>query len=455
LQALSNIFWPAWQLRSNQNRCRALKVEAIDILGQEGDGNGAGTRMARVVCCGRTWLCPTVLLIMCGGFVFRPNVLGAQTVEANRQIASEAHAAASPQSLATIPFELYGNQIFVRVRINNSGPFWFVVDSGAGGWIVDRAHAVRLGLRLEQETAQGTGAGTGSYDVSYVKDVTFSLAEFTIPVPLIGVIDLSNNRSQIGREIEGLVGYDFFEKFIVEIDYEAKIIRLFDPKTYHYSGVGETIPITVDLEARNPFLTAEITVQGTPPQSRKLLIDTGSNDTLDDSFIAKSTGPQREVVSGVGLGKEFKSTVGKVSRVRLGRVSFENVYAGAGGVALIGGEILRRFTVIFDYAHSYMILEPNQHLKDAFLWDASGILSLRLVPESGKFSVNSVLHGSPASESGLREGDLIQSIDGLSSEHFTLQQVQSIFLRVGAEHHLTVQRGNQLLQVDLRLRKLL
>jgi hypothetical protein len=400
-------------------------------------------------------LWPTALLMMSGWFVIQPSLLEAQAVQTSLQIASQAHSAASSQSLATIPFELYGNQIFVRARVNNSGPFWFVVDSGAGGWIVDRAHAARLGLRLEQETAQGTGAGSGAYDVSYVKDVTFSLAEFSIPVPLIGVIDLSNNRSQIGREIEGLVGYDFFEKFIVEIDYEAKIIRLFDPRTYRYTGVGETLPITVDRTARNPFLTAEITLQGAAPQSRKLLIDTGSNDTLDDSLVAKSTGPQREVVSGVGLGKEFKSTVGIVSRIRLGSVSFENVYAGAGGVALVGGEILRRFTVIFDYAHGHLILEPNQHIKDAFLWDASGIVSLRLIPESGKFLINSVLRGSPASEAGLREGDSIQSIDGLSSEHFTLQQVESLFLRVGAEHHLTVQRGNQLLKIDIRLRKLL
>jgi len=403
---------------------------------------------------GAPWVWPTVLLVSIW-FVIRPSLLEAQAVPTSQRVASQAPSAASSRSLATIPFELYGNQVFVRVRVNRSGPFWFVVDSGAGGWIVDRAHAVHLGMRLEQETAQGTGAGSGTYDVSYAKDVTFSLSEFNILVPLIGVIDLSNNRSQIGREIEGLVGYDFFEKFIVEIDYEAKIIRLFDPKTYHYSGVGETLPITVDRTARNPFLTAEITLQGAAPQSRKLLIDTGSNDTLDDSFVAKSTGPQREVVSGVGLGKEFKSTVGIVSRVKLGGVSFENVYAGAGGVALVGGEILRRFTVIFDYAHGHMILEPNQHFDDAFLWDASGIVSLRLVPESGKFLINSVLQGSPAGEAGLREGDVIESIDGLSSQHFTLQQVESIFHRLGAAHHLAVRRGKQLLEFDLILRKLL
>jgi hypothetical protein len=406
-----------------------------------------------VVCCGKAWLWPTVLLIICGGFVIRPNALEAQTAQDGHRIPPGQHAAAG-HSLATIPFELYGNQIFVRLRVNNSGPFWFVVDSGAGGWIVDRAHAVRLALHLEQEAAQGTGAGSGTYDVSYVKNVTFSLSGFTISVPLIGVIDLSNNKSQIGREIEGLIGYDFFEKFIVEIDYEAKLIRLFDPKTYRYSGVGESIPITVDRDARNPFLTAEITVQGAAPQSRRLLIDTGSNDTVDDSFVAKSTGPQREIISGVGLGKEFKSTVGIASRLKLGGMSFENVYAGAGGVPLVGGEILRRFTVIFDYAHERMILEPNQHLKDAFPWNASGIVSLRLA-ESGKFLINSVLQESPASEAGLREGDSIESIDGLSSEHFTLQQVQSLFLRVGAEHRLTVRRGSELLKIDIKFRQLL
>ncbi|MGD0508018.1 MAG: aspartyl protease family protein [Terriglobales bacterium] len=397
-----------------------------------------------------------MLLTLSGWVVTLPNRAASQTpaVGTSSKVVSEARSSSSSRSLATIPFELFFNEIYVRVRVNNSEPLWFVVDSGAGGWIVDRAHATQLGLHLEQDTAQGTGAGSGTYDVSYVKDVTFSLSDFNIPVPLIGVIDLSAHKSQIGREIQGLVGFDFFEKFIVEIDYESKVIRLFDPKAYRYLGSGENIPIIVDQDARVPYFTAEITVPGAAPHSRKLLIDTGSNDALDDSFVAQSIGPMIETVGGVGLGKEFKFDVGKVSRLKLGEISFEDINAGAGGVALVGGEILRRFTVIFDFAHSRMILEPNRHLKDAFLFDASGV-TLQLVPESGNFSVHSVMQGSPASEAGLREGDLIQSIDGLPSEHYTLPQVGSIFRRVGAEHHLTVRRGNQLLELDIKLRKLL
>jgi hypothetical protein len=34
--------------------------------------------------------------------------------------------------------------------------------------------------------------------------------------------------------------------------------------------------------------------------------------------------------------------------------------------SMFGTEILRRFTVIFDYARSRIILEPNEHLGDPF-----------------------------------------------------------------------------------------
>ena len=331
---------------------------------------------------------------------------------------------------------------------------WFVVDSGAGGWIVDKAHATRLGLHLEQDTAQGTGAGSGTYDVTYVKDVGFTLSNFNIAVPLIAVIDLSAHKSQIGREAEGLVGYDFFEKFVVEIDYENKVIRLFDPATYHYAGTGESLPIIVDKDARVPYLMAEVTVQGAASQQRKLLIDSGSNDALDDSFVAHSTGPKIEIVGGVGLGNEFKFDAGRVLRLKLGGVSFEGVDAGAGGVALIGGEILRRFTAIFDFAHTRLILEPNEHLKDSFLFDASGV-TLRLVAETGDFSVHSVMQGSPASDVGMHEGDVIEAIDGLLSKRYDLHQVESLFQRAGAEHHLSVKRGDKILNFDIKLRKLL
>jgi hypothetical protein len=370
------------------------------------------------------------------------------------ETAANATAAAPSQCLATLPFEIYFNQIFVQVRVNRSEPMWFVVDSGAGGWIVDLAHAKRLGLHLEQETAQGTGAGSGTYDVSYVKDVNFTVSDFNIEVPLIAVIDLSAHKSQIGREAEGLVGYDFFEKFVVEIDYENKVMRLFDPATYHYSGVGESLPIIVDQDARVPYLMAEVAVQGAAPQQRRLLIDSGSNDALDDSFVAQSTGPKIEIVGGVGLGKEFKFNAGRVSRLKIGGVSFEDVDAGAGGVALIGGEILRRFTVVFDFAHTRMVLEPNRHLKDAFLFDASGV-TLRLTPETGDFEVHSVMKASPASEAGMHEGDVIQAIDGLASKRFDLHQVETIFQRVGAAHQLTVKRGDKILNFDIKLRKLL
>jgi len=49
-----------------------------------------------------------------------------------------------------ISFKSYRNLIFVPVRINGSKPISFVLDSGSGNGILDRARAKELGLKLEK-----------------------------------------------------------------------------------------------------------------------------------------------------------------------------------------------------------------------------------------------------------------------------------------------------------------
>jgi hypothetical protein len=81
-----------------------------------------------------------------------------------------------------------------------------------------------------------------------------------------------------------------------------------------------------------------------------------------------------------------------------------------GGV--IGGELLRRFKVVFDYAHKRMILEPNAHLADRFDYDMSGIRLRAEGADLKQLKVIRLVENSPAVEAGLREGDLISAIDG-------------------------------------------
>ena len=76
--------------------------------------------------------------------------------------------------------------------------------------------------------------------------------------------------------------------------------------------------------------------------------------------------PSRKVTGGVGLGQTYEVSLGQLAVFQLGRFSFKQVPSVAPGVALIGGEILRRFHLYFDYKRERMILEPNRHLSDSF-----------------------------------------------------------------------------------------
>jgi hypothetical protein len=94
----------------------------------------ARTWMKTVFCSPAGLRAGIVLLLSCW-FVVLPDRVESQTPAAggSRQGALETNSIPPSQSLATIPFEMYFNEIYVQVRVNNSEPMWFVVDSGAGG----------------------------------------------------------------------------------------------------------------------------------------------------------------------------------------------------------------------------------------------------------------------------------------------------------------------------------
>ena len=75
--------------------------------------------------------------------------------------------------------------------------------------------------------------------------------------------------------------------------------------------------------------------------------------------------------------------VGRLPRLQLGRFTLtepggplrsrsKGAFASSEFSGVIGGELLRRFKVIFDYAHKRMILEPNASLAEPFEYDMSG-----------------------------------------------------------------------------------
>jgi len=356
--------------------------------------------------------------------------------------------AGAPALLATVPFEESGSSVFLPVSVNGSRPLWFILDSGAGSCVIDKMRAKELGI-VPQGEGQGTGAGAGTF--SYLKlrqeDVSFKLKSLAFTCDQTIAIDLSQNYAVTGHELEGILGAGFFQRYVVEIDYYARVVRFFEPASFEYRGHGEPVPLL--FEKRVPHVKAELTVPGEPPQTRTLLIDSGSEDAVDDDLILKSKGPKREVTGGVGLGQEYKVTFALLSRFQLGSFMLENVPSAAPGVPLIGGEILRRFTVTFDYSRQRMYLEPNRHLLDAFEEVEAHGLTLELAPDRQNLRVHEVRKGSPSEKAGLQGGDLITAIDGTAAAELGLRRAQRLLRRSGQSFRLQVERDSKRLEIVL------
>ncbi len=258
-------------------------------------------------------------------------------------------------AIETMKLEILDDSPFIHVRVKNSDPLWFNVDSGASACVIDEAICKRLGIPMEGQY-EGTGAGAGTYNVSFLTGVRYTLAGVSFTTPQSYAIDLSGVSTQQGRKLDGLLGFDFFQQYVVLFDYEQSIMALYDPKTYDYRGPGESQ--NIEMKRKVPYVKGKIWVSGQTMAEREWLVDTGSSDTLNDELLAETTNEKKLVTGGRGLGKEFEVWLAAADRVEIGKYHFVNV-AGVSGGMKIGGGLLRYFTVIFDYSRNRMILETN------------------------------------------------------------------------------------------------
>ncbi|HEX2078912.1 MAG TPA: aspartyl protease family protein [Longimicrobium sp.] len=352
----------------------------------------------------------------------------------------------------TVPVERSGSTLFVPVRIAGSEPRWFILDTGANVCVIDGAGAARMGLPLDTMETRGQGAGAGGVRVRWIADaarVRLEVPGLAFTCERIAVIDLSGTPGITGRPVDGILGYSFFAPYVVEVDYDAEVLRLHDPASYVYSGGGDTVALT--FRRNLPYVTARIAAGGAAPRDRELLLDTGSEDAVDDSLVLHAA-DRREVTGGVGLGQEYRATLGRLDSVAIGPFTFRQVPGVAPGVALVGGEVLRRFRLVLDYGRGRMYLEPNEHLHDSFnALPFGGGLELRWDAAAAGARVHEVRPGSPGEAAGLRVGDLIVAVDGLPVAELGLRRLVRLLRLPGRTFRLRLQREGQMQEVDLRI----
>jgi hypothetical protein len=260
--------------------------------------------------------------------------------------------------LTEISYRPVGKLIYLPVRVNGAGPFWFCFDTGAPNSIIDTAVTHQLNIRAVA-TDSIHGAGKGEIAAEDAGEVQFNVAGLSTHVPHAKVVDLS--KVPVPEKMNGLLGAEFLEQYVVRIDPTQHTMAFFDPKTFVYQGSGKPMP----LELTNSRLYIRVGLAAVPGDivERKLRVDTGSEDSVDDDTVRSSPHTQKTTL-GNGLGASYEDVSGIYDTVVIGAFTFHHVWGPAGAVPIVGMEMMRRFTLTFDAQHGLLYLEPNASLNE-------------------------------------------------------------------------------------------
>ena len=323
----------------------------------------------------------------------------------------------APGGITRIPFELVNNHIYASGSIDGK-PARFLVDTG-GANLLTPAAAKKFGLEGEGKLA-GRGVGDELVDVAFTRSREVRLGDAVLAQPVFVIMDLGKLPAVEGYECDGLVGYEMFRRFGVTIDYARGELVLTEPAKFTPPANASVVPF--ELAQRIPIVQG--TLDGVPA---RLSVDTGSRVSLtlhspfvrEHALVAKYHAAADAVV-GWGVGGPSRGRPARFGTLQLGNLEIHDVagdlYTGDKGAFAspdmsgnIGGGVLKRFTVAFDYAARRMYLAPNAAFAAADLFDRSG---LWLLGDGDALEVSDVAATSAALQARLQAGDRITAIDG-------------------------------------------
>jgi hypothetical protein len=178
-------------------------------------------------------------------------------------------------------FEFINNLIIIPLEINNV-TLSFVLDTGVSRPILFNL-TERDSLDLKDTKTfylHGLG-GDGKLRALKSSYNRFKIGNaVSTNQDLFVVYDKTINfSSRLGVLVHGIIGYDVFKDFVVEINYKSKYIRFYKPSSFRPKSSKKWKTLPIDIHRRKPYLDAEVTID-TIVKPVKLLIDTGSSDAL-------------------------------------------------------------------------------------------------------------------------------------------------------------------------------
>ncbi|MBN1232753.1 MAG: aspartyl protease family protein [Candidatus Coatesbacteria bacterium] len=364
-----------------------------------------------------------------------------------------------------IPFRMIIGGIYIEVVISNSEKVFFLLDSGAASTVIDLSLAEKLKLKKLGEIPIGGGGG---HKKGYRVDVpSIKLQDLDLGEQKIVAMDLDELRRITGSPIMGVIGYDFLKDYPIEIKYSENKVVVFNPMNFKYKGKGISLPI---IQSNNLiFIEASLDdING------KFLIDTGNNSSLlmNQNFHKNYIEKYKKLpvnyptgIIGIG-GQEGSLVLTRFKYLKIGKYSIDKplgliskqgsesiITASSDFVGNIGYGILSRFDILFDYKYNLIYLEPNSSFSRPFIASLTGIMLD--FTKGSDLKIKTIVKLSSAEKAGLKEGDIIISInDQLINSRNEFQQELEKY-KSGDEITITVKREGKEEKIKIKLKDIL
>ena len=257
-----------------------------------------------------------------------------------------------------IPFRWTPGQIEIRVSVNGREPVWFILDSGSEYSVLDADLTRDLGIPTRSR-----------YGRDFAGDLDLMIGDVALRKQNVMVLPLANFKAQ-HRPIQGIVGYDFFERRVVVIDYDKSSISACEPRSFRASRKAVRIPMR--FAGRLPVIGVAVTIGDGTRLPLRAMVDTGAQAAMilrhpfaDAHGLLKESSPMPDAPSVQGPLPMTRIAARDIIigqwKVTTTAVAAHAAPVGSGGFtdtdALIGNELLRHFRVTFDYPRQRILLE--------------------------------------------------------------------------------------------------
>ncbi|MBV8859614.1 MAG: aspartyl protease family protein [Acidobacteria bacterium] len=284
-------------------------------------------------------------------------------------------AVGGPNSV-TVPFELVNSRPVINVRVNGSQKtLRFVVDTGAGMCVISDVAADRLGLKAVARGGMARAVGgEGRFEIVYGFLQTLHVGEAKVERVPVYIRRFYNEQ----EPVDGYIGLSVLGKYLTTVDYGGRQMSLLREDEARRATASPAPPKSFEVPIRTTssgFWSGEVSFEGLE-KPVNFIIDTGASISVVSKALAARAGFERyaqagyiKVYGAAGLADNIQTIL--LPHFALGSYTWQNIYAavldmdalnetaGFEQTGIVGGNLLRRYRVTFDFTRGVVRFVPD------------------------------------------------------------------------------------------------